>query len=196
MARCGQCGKTAIVQINDVPLCVDCNLKFEQAQELYIQRERAELDHLADQMEYMTGVSGAIPRYGRPQRPVQTGPVTFNNIHVDRSIVGAINTGAIAKLDVAMTGAHNMGGRAEELATALRNLTQAVLDSAALQIETKNEIIEDLAFILEQIGQKGPGVKQSGPVMAILERVNSILGTASDLSTVWTVLRGVLGLGG
>ena len=162
---------------------------------MYIQRERAELDHLADYMEYATGVTGAIPRYGRPQPPVHTGPVTFNNIRVDRSIVGAINTGAMARLDVVMTGARNLGGQGKKLAEALQNLTQAVLDSADLQAASKNEIIEDLAFIIEQVSQKGPGAKHSGPVRAIVDKINSVLGTVSNLATVWTALKTILGFG-
>ena len=56
MPQCGQCGKPAIVKVGDVPLCVDCNLKYEQAQEMEIQRHRTELDYLADYMESVTGV--------------------------------------------------------------------------------------------------------------------------------------------
>ena len=195
MAQCGQCGKPAIFQVGDVPLCVDCNLKFEQAQEMYIQRERAELDHLADYMESVTGVAGVIPRYSKPQTPIQTGPVTFNNIRVDRSIVGAINTAAMGKLDIVMTNARNLGEGGQKISDALQKLTQAVVDSTELRAATKNEVIENLDFVLAQIGQKGQGATKSGPVKAILEKMNTILGPLSSVAGLWSTLKNLLGLG-
>ena len=140
--------------------------------------------------------SGVIPRYGRPAQPIQTGPVTFNNIRVDRSIVGAINTGAVAKLDVVMTGARNFGEQGQHVADALQKLTQAVLDSTELQAGAKNEIVENLAFVLDQLQQKGASAKQSAPFKAVTERLNAVLNTISTLSNLWSALQSILPLGG
>jgi hypothetical protein len=103
MAQCSQCGKPAIISIGGNPLCVDCNLKFEQAQQIEFIRNATVLNNLSAEMEVATGIPGLCPRIEIPKPPpLQQSPVTFNNIRVDSSVIGSINTGQVKQIDVSM----------------------------------------------------------------------------------------------
>jgi hypothetical protein len=59
-----------------------------------------------DQMDEMSGMQSggriALPPIPRP-------PSTLNNIKLDNSVVGAINTGTVKTIDVNVTHLHNAG---------------------------------------------------------------------------------------
>ena len=64
-------------------------------------------------MEMITGVTG-YPRYQVPEPSpiIQRGPMNFPNIKIDRSVVGAINSGDVQRIEVAMNNIQALGGEA------------------------------------------------------------------------------------
>jgi len=138
MASCSQCGKPAVVSVGGVPLCVDCNLKIAQAQRI---RDRALKDRhseLVAEIEARTGLFGVMPRYEiEPEAPtvVQSGPVNFHNIKVEGSVVGAINTGNVKRIDVALS--HIKIGE-PKLEEALAAFTEAVAHSKEISALHQN----------------------------------------------------------
>ncbi|MBV8360946.1 MAG: hypothetical protein JO189_23875 [Deltaproteobacteria bacterium] len=73
-------------------LCVDCDLKFTQAR-------ASRLNYVSGRIEARLGYPNLLPRLEIPQSIVHSGPMTFNNIKVDKSAVGVINTGFVNNLD-------------------------------------------------------------------------------------------------
>jgi hypothetical protein len=142
---CSNCGKPALYRIGNVYLCVECNLKHEQALLLDFQRNAALLNYLRAQMDSVTGLSGLSPMIRIPQPIVQQRPITFNNINVDNSIVGSISTAQVQQIDVAMDSIRAGGN--EEFANQLKSFTQAILESNEINHEVRAELVEGLSFI-------------------------------------------------
>jgi hypothetical protein len=189
MAECSQCGKTAIMDYDGVKLCVDCNLKFVQAEDIKQQQNMRILNHLADSIEAQTGVYGVVPRYQLPTPIVQQAH-TWNNIRIDRSVIGAVNTGQITKLDIAMSGLKQAG--AEDLAQNVAKLTEAVLQAIELNDQAKNDVMEQLNFLLVQISTPKEH-QQHGMIRAALKNLKDTLETISSLASLWNQLQSLLG---
>jgi len=95
--KCQQCGKQAMITYEDgkIALCLDCNLKFQQAQEMIIRRNAEMINFLTGQIEASFGFLGMFPRYQITTPIYQQGDMTLNNINIKDSNVGAINTGNV-----------------------------------------------------------------------------------------------------
>lgn len=112
-------------------------------------RWASEFNFYIQQMELGTmlplGFMGRVPV---PKPPFQGDTFTLNHINVDRSTIGAINTGSIRSLDVAITRMESQGD--SEIGQALAELTQKVIDTSDLSELDKNELLEYLSFLAEQ----------------------------------------------
>jgi len=196
MARCSQCSKTAIFSVGEgkVPLCIDCYLKLQQAIELQDRRLKEELNYLTDSIEATVGLYGILPRYPIPKPIVRQGPVTLNNITVDRSTIGSINTGEIVNLDVAITSISKSGN--ENLVKALKEFTQAVIEEKKLNDIIKNQIIEQLSFLANQVNTPKERRKK-GIIKAVLSEIRNNISTVAGLVVLWEKLyplfKGILG---
>jgi hypothetical protein len=90
MNLCTQCrARPAIWRLEDHLLCVDCHLKFMQAQQIQFEQQARMINFLSDHMESMVGLPGISPRIALPKPIVHTGAMTLNNINVRDSVVGA-----------------------------------------------------------------------------------------------------------
>jgi len=89
----------------------------------------------------------------------------INNINVNQSVVGSINTGNIGQIDVALTNIKN--GGAEGTAEIIKEFTEAVLAEEELNADIKNEVIEQIAFLANQAALPKEGQKKSiiGPIL-------------------------------
>ena len=86
--------------------------------------------------------------------------MTFNNIKVsNNSTVGAINTGQAHSIDAAITLIHEK--IEPNLSTAIKQFTQAVIDSNEINAETRAELIEQISFLTSQIMMKPEEKKKS-----------------------------------
>jgi len=163
-------------------LCVDCNLKVQQAADLQHARNVSVLNHLVDQMEAQVGIYGVLPRYQVPQPTIQAGPVTHHNIQIHGSVIGTINTGNIQKMNVALDRV-TVGG-APELATVLQKLTEAVLASSELSPAQKTKAVDHLSFITDQAAL--PTDKRNASIgTTILEGFERVISTSSGVLAIW-----------
>jgi hypothetical protein len=80
---------------------------------------------------------GVFPRIQTSEPIIHSGALTFNNISVEGSVVGAINTEELHKLDLAMTDISASGN--PMLAGHLQALTQAVVNARDIPDSEKNE---------------------------------------------------------
>lgn len=189
MVPCGQCGKPAVQQIGDVPLCVECLLKYQQAEQIKFNRLASRMNYLLGSMEDAVGLPGLYTRYEIPRPLIHHGPVTLNNIKVNESVVGAINTGDVKNIDVVIDYVRNAGNK--KLEAALKNFTQAMLDEKAINDEARRSLLEQISFISSQIAlpkeQRSPGI-----VKAVLGAIKNAVSTIAPLISLWEKLSPLL----
>jgi hypothetical protein len=151
--KCDQCGKPPFYYYKSAFLCLDCNLKVEQAEQLQIARDAAMLNQLAGEMEM---------------------------------IGGAINTGQIRNLNVALDNVKNAGS--PELANALQQLTEAVLASSELSPEKKKLAVNHLSNITDQAALP-KDKRQSRIGRKILEGFERTISVSSVLLGIWDTVQ-------
>lgn len=151
------------------PFCIDCTHKMEQ---IFQSRDRALKQHinfLLDQADAIVGFPAGLPRYKIPQPVVHQGSLNFHSIKVDNSVVGAINTGTVRLMEVALNNVHN-NNRNDELEGLLKQIAEAVLQDKATSAETKNEILEQLS-VLTTVAVKPKDSRPSAIVKALLTSI-------------------------
>lgn len=181
--QCSQCERPAVVQMpGGHLLCVHCYATFMQA---VVAKDDmlARLEHDTISMaEARAGLHGAFPKPTLRKTVVHSGPMTVNDIRVENSTVGSINTGTIQRLSVAVGG---LGARgAADLAAAITALTQAIMSTDVLSGEQKNEVAEHLGLIAEE-AQQPTAERRRAILRASLSVVKDILTTAGAAATVW-----------
>jgi hypothetical protein len=182
-ATCSQCDKPALYQSGGHLFCLACYTKVEQIRQNEIASNMAMINYLGNHMEYSV-FGGTPPRLEIPQPSVNVGPATFHNIHVDHSVIGAINTGEVQKLDVALSNIRNGGD--EELHGVLTRLTEAIVNDMSFQTSAKNEALEHLSFLAEQAKLPKDNRKSATAriVFAGLERLLSVSANLAQLLSV------------
>ena len=191
MPVCSQCGRPAIFERAGHPLCVDCNLKFEQAVQMRDRLLKQQINFLLDQADAVTGIHTGFGRYDLSEPIVHQGPMTFHTINVSRSVVGAINTGTVRQMEVALNHIHIANGNAE-LETALKAFAEEVLAEAALTINAKNEILQQLTALTEEIAKPNDS-RIMGVIKAFIGSIAANIASTS-LVTHWQNIRHMLGL--
>lgn len=192
MPLCSQCGnKPAIVLFGNNPLCIDCYSKLNQIIQMQYNRDLQEINYLTDIAEATTGMYGVLPKYDIPQPITNQGALTFNNISVDRSVIGAINTAKVKQIDITMSKIKNSGD--EELTKAIKEFTEAVISETKLSNETKNQIIELISFLTKQ-SLLNKEKRQNSIIKAILPHVEGLISAIASLVPLWTKLRPLLNL--
>lgn len=181
--KCDQCEKPGLVSHEgSMLLCIDCNLKFQQAQQIEHDRYTRDINYHHEEMVWTAGLSNAPPRYQEPQPIIHTGPITNHNIQIHGSVVGAINTGQIKNMNVALDHVQTSGS--PELATRLQQLTEAVTASSELSQDLKKKAFDQLAFLTKQASL--PREKRNASIGAtILEGLERIINTSSGLLRIW-----------
>jgi len=189
MPKCSQCDKPAIVNYDDVNLCVEHHLMMQQATYLRVSMLAANLNFLQEKIS--TGTGGIIPpsRIELPKPPFFVGDnFTLNNISVTGSTIGMINTGTlqnIQNLDNSITLARGRGE--EEIAAVVKELTQAILESKRVTESAKKEILEQLDILMSQLTAEPRG-RSIGVVKSLLSGVRPFVAVAADLLTIWDKL--------
>ena len=135
-------------------------------------------------MENIAGLSYG-PLGQRFQIPMPTtinaGQTTYNNIRVDNSVVGTINTGNVKRLDSMLNAMGNHSN--QHLAQTLQVLTQAIIDTRDLRPSDKDSALECLSFLSNQsLTQKAERQSTIGmPVISTLERMLSNTGSIASV---------------
>ena len=146
-----------------------------------------------DDMDNVTGIRSVGGRIDLP--PLPPAPFTLNNIKVDNSVVGSINTGNVQAIDVSLTYLHQAGN--DKAGDALRRLTEAVLQDKMLDATTKHELIEQIAFLSEQaiVAAKD---RKPGLIKATLASLTLAAGTVTTVAAAWhtaePILKSVFGM--
>lgn len=189
--QCGQCGRRALYGAQEagdrtIPLCLQCYLVWTQIKASQVDALTRQANILVGQMEFTGGLApGALPRL--PERNVvQVKDVTLNNIRIDNSTIGVINTGHIGAVDAAVTVLRQ--GGAGSLADAFKELTESVAGAPDLAEDRKAEVIELLSAISTE-AVAPPAERRRAVVMPLLERAAALVGGAASLAELWERVR-------
>ena len=184
--KCSQCQRTAAVDYAGNPLCVEHHLMMQQASYLQASQLAAQLNLVSEEIARGTGYIVPPTRIQIPRPPFQGDILTLNHIDVSNSTIGAINTGTVKNLDVAIS--LFQGQRETEIASAVKEFTQALVDSDDLDASTKNDVAEQLAFLVTQVKAK-PDERSSGMVKSVISGIRSLVSSTSSLVTLWEKLQ-------
>lgn len=190
---CYQCSRAAlyVVQLgdNEVPLCLDCYFKFSQIQQQQLENNERLINYFSDQMDMTVGFGIGGPRFPTRPQPVYMQGVKLNNINVNNSVVGTINTGSINSIDQSITALQNIGN--PDIAQAVKELSEAIIGSGDLTPNQKNTLVESLSTISREAASP-PEARQNTVANALLEKAMQITSTANDITDVcqkwWPVL--------
>lgn len=187
MRKCQQCGRPATIRITNTEgelyLCIDCNLKLEQAEALEFHRTAQQFNMVAGAFEAAAGLPGLVPRVRIPPAPpVPIANMNVNNFNVNNSVLGVLNTGSIQSVDNAITVLRQSG--VNEMASAISKLTQAVIDAKDIGGDLRNRIVETLSFIAEEAAKPETERRPAGIRPLITDLATSFSGLAG-LSVLW-----------
>ena len=182
--QCCQCGKPAMFLVgpDESPLCLDCNLKYQQLMQTHLDMLIRQLNSVRDEIDAKIGFHVTAPRIPERQSLNVTGGITLNNIKVDNSTIGVLNTGSIETVDVAI-GALK-GVNEDDIASAIKDLTQAVIENSTIQADTKDDMLELISVLA--VEATAPKEKRRAKAMRpLLTRLNEIVGTVAGLIVIW-----------
>lgn len=185
--KCSQCRTPAVHEVGGHYLCVSCYSKLQYAEYLEFAQDAALMNQALQDIENTVGLPGFLGRVEIPTpTTIHTGQSTFNNIRVDNSVVGAINTGTIKKLDVLMS---KIGiSKNQKLAVALQKLTQAILDTPHLGRSDKDTALEWLSFLSTQALTKQTE-RQSIIGKEAISTLERILSTTGGIASIWSAVK-------
>ncbi len=163
-------------------LCLSCHTTYQQTL-LAQQRELARsYNRLMSEAEAITGLYGVMPRYEIEEPVIRQGSATFNNFQIDRSVIGAVNTGRAHKIDVSLSKINTPGNA--ELHDTLASFTQSLVDSNEVNNEMKNAVLDLLEAITSEAAK--PKEQRNHTLLnTILPKIPTLISTATSLVTLW-----------
>ena len=195
-AKCHQCGKPAIRKCGNTPLCVDCYRKMTQANFMEQQIRHNQLSWAASNLNFLSqemsaGTGGLIPPkfMAIPPPPSAGINYTYTNIQVSDSAIGVINPGTLYAIDTSIDVIQNRGDT--ELATAIKELTQEVVNSREIQDDIKKEIAELLQFLASE-GSVSKDTRNKSVVKQVLERLGQLIPAATAAWSIWEKVQPLL----
>ncbi len=184
---CSQCSKPAVFNGPIGPLCLDCTFKYQQIMDNQIANQERAINFLMDEMDMTFGIGRIGARFPERKPPIiQAAPVTMNNLNIDRSIIGAVNTGVVNQLEVNMK---NISQGADEV----KKFTEAVLKDKKLGKQQKEEIIQQLSYLVQQLRLPEQN-RNISVIKAVGKATMEIINFSASLVALWVPIKGLLGL--
>ncbi len=151
------------------------------------------MNHAAAELDSVTGLINFTPRMQVPDLP--KAPIIYNNIKVDNSVIGAINTANVQTIDVSLSVLNQAGH--SQASEALKALTEAVLKEELLDEVLKHEILDQVAFLSEQAiapaQQRKPGLIKA-TLASLTLTANAVAAVAAAWPTLQPILKGIFGI--
>lgn len=177
-------------------ICLRCHAMWQQAEAQRMQAHNQISNHLAARMNFLLGMAGmsagvpmGFPKIQVPQ-PVYavTGGPVLNNIRIDNSVIGMLNTGSIKdvqSIDISVKSLLDAGNL--KVAGALKLMTEGVAKTQELSTARKKELLEQLQLISEHAALPADQRKAS-IVKPVLSALTTGISAASSLAKVWDVM--------
>jgi hypothetical protein len=192
--KCYQCNNPAMYQVGeqDIPLCLDCYFKFSQIQQQQVENNERMMNYLADEIAYSIGMPPMGPKFPPRPQPVVVAGAKLQNINVQNSVIGTINTGSIGTVDQSISALVQCGETGT--AQAIKKLSEAILQSSDLTPNQKNGLIESLSVISREAATPKEA-RQNSVALSLLENAMKMTALANDITDVcqkwWPVLLAV-----
>lgn len=187
--KCNQCGKSAVGEYAGNPLCVDCFHKLSQASFMQQQILHNQLSWLAANLNFTeqalyAHTGGLLPLKSMPipQPPSSGIYYTHSNIQITDSAVGVVNPGTLYTLNTSIDVMNGRGDR--ELATAITDLTQAILNGKDIENEVKKEIVELLKFVASE-ASVDKNSRNKSVLNQVIDRLCTLIPVAASAWTIW-----------
>ncbi len=107
----------------------------------------------------------------------------MDNIKLDSSTIGVLNTRNIQSVDVAVTTLRQSGN--DQLADAIKILTDSVIASKDLQNKIKDELIEILSFISSEMTAP-PERQRKAIAKSVIKKFEDTISVSAKLTQLWT----------
>ncbi len=163
-------------------MCADHYYMMVKATYLQAYMLSKQYDLVETELEAMAGGLAHFPRMQMAPPPFMVDSLTLNNINVSGSNVTVINARTIQNLDASITIMRSRGET--ELAEAVKELTQALVDSKEIEESTRKEIAEQLEFLVAQATAE-PKNRSIGVVKGVLAGIRDSISVAAGLITIW-----------
>jgi hypothetical protein len=187
---CHQCHRAAYIN----GLCLDCYHKLQVALTLDWRRIAIGMNYAAAEMDHAMPIGGPSPRMQVPEIP--RGSTVLNNIKIDNSVVGAINTGNVHAIDVNISHLKHAGG--DEVSEALAQLTEAIANDKTMPDAERRRLLDQVEFVTEQ-AVKGADARRPGMITAALGALDATAKSTASLAAIWKfahpILKHVFGIG-
>lgn len=195
MVACDQCGKPALVNIANHPLCVGCYALLQQVETAKLEAANDQLrllyahqNHVTAEMDWMVGLGTTTPRINIPAKPSPQ----YNTIHSvnvqEGSTVGAITTGVAQSIAVAIGNTEKQGNT--DLAAALKAFTDA-LANAPVADDQKREMAEQLGVLSEEL-TKPKEARRRAVIVPMLDGLSKAVSVSAGLADLWSKLHPLL----
>jgi hypothetical protein len=143
----------------------------------------AELNHIMDEMDATVGIrSGGRYPVSALAAAMKRGTAVYNNIKIDNSTVGVVNTGILEKIDAVIT--ISKDSDAELIGQHLKALTEAVAVSNEVQQAEKQEFLD----LIQTLGEQVVGPRKKSVVLSLM---TSIEDRAKGIAAIMTVASGL-----
>ncbi len=151
--KCHQCETVAFYRLEgNVGVCLDCYHKITEINNIKFLQHIALANKAADDLDMALGMritGGRVPVAALAMAARGADRNVYNNIKINNSTIGVINTGDLAKIDAVITLTKETD--IEQIGQKLMELTQAILDSKENQDIEKQELIDLIKLIAEQV---------------------------------------------
>lgn len=195
MSFCFNCRNRATYRIGQRLFCVDCAEKMTRIAERQHQEQLSRSVHSANRLNFVlemaegmsVGPPGFLGRMPVPQiaSPTVKRDITLNNINIDRSTIGVLNTGQMQGIERIDVNISRLGQTKQtDTAEAFRALTEAIVSSQEISAELRSELVEQLQELSSQ-ALLPQAQRKTGVVRAVVTGLSSSLSTASALATLW-----------
>ena len=184
--QCDQCNRPAMYNIQGYNLCLEHRTMLINSMRNNQLEDMAMINYLQDSIAYTLGMPGSQPpRIQIPVPVVHNAPVTHNthnNIRVENSVVGSINTAQVDRISVAMNNITNNDN--DDVVQAIKAITEAMVNTTGLDNEIKDQLLGQMAFIAEQAALPA-NQRQTSVIKPVLTAVSTSLTSVASLATIW-----------
>jgi hypothetical protein len=174
------------------PLCIE---HWRMVEEVLVRKQEANIQQqetaLRMALEAEMQMAQAIPNAGmfsvalaKAEALKRVGVVNIaNSLTVTDSVVGAINSGTIERLNVRI-GDLKKKPETTEVGKALQELKDAILQSKDMPDSSKQEAADQLSYLAEQAAQPEEQ-RQPGVIKATANTLSRVLSVTADVLAVW-----------
>ena len=186
--KCVNCEKPAVWHMGPkeygILLCLD---HAKIAQDIQSQQNEIcerQINMLEGHMYDIVGLPRPTLAYPERKAPVVIHqPKIDNSIHIDRSVVGSVNTGTIQNLEVSMS---HINSSNPELAQSFKSFKEAVAKEQGLKPEQKEEILEQLSALSQEM-ELPQEKRRPGIIKSLIGGIKTGVGALVTLDGLWSI---------